>query len=305
MKTLKSFIILSSSPVPGNEKTVSTVLNLLMECGATVLYNDIADTHVSGHACEEELKLIQSLIRPKYFMPIHGEFRHLKRHAEIAQDLGLPEENIILAENGSVVEMTREKVMLSKDRIQAEAIMVDGLGVGDVGSAVINERRKLSESGVVVIAACYDELTGKIIDGPYIHTRGLVYVKEYGQILEEAKHELEDALDEAEKALADTQNELDETKDALAQAEDELDAAKNDIANMEDELAAAKDEIAQKEKEIEDLKTELEEKTCAAHRNYNCCEKCLGHHRDDFFGKIACFFMRVFNWLSDLFTIGC
>lgn len=204
-------VILSSSPVPGNEKTVSTVLNLLMERGATVLYNDIADTHVSGHACEEELKLIQSLIRPKYFMPIHGEFRHLKRHAEIAEDLGLPEENIILAENGCVVEMSRTKVELSNERVPAEAIMVDGLGVGDVGSAVINERRKLSESGVVVISACYDEVSGHIIDGPYIHTRGLVYVKEYGQILEEARHVLEDALDEA----YDRDMSLSEVKDLL------------------------------------------------------------------------------------------
>lgn len=190
----KDVIIFSSSPVPGNEKAVTQVLNLLMEKGATVLYNDIADTHVSGHACEEELKLMHCLIKPKFFMPVHGEFIHLKAHAGIAESLGMDPKNILFAENGCIYEFTKDEAKLLDERIPAEGVFVDGLGVGDVGSVVINERKKLSVGGIVVIAASYDPVKHEFLSRPELHSRGLVYVKEYGALLDETREDLEDAL---------------------------------------------------------------------------------------------------------------
>ncbi len=192
-------VILSSSPVPGNENAISGVLNSLMDLGATVLYNDIAETHVSGHACEEELKLMHSLVRPRYFMPVHGEVRHLRRHAEIAESLGMAPENIFIAENGSVLELDGHTAALSDEKITAGAVMVDGIGVGDVGNVVLNERKRLSEAGVVVLAATFDASTRELLSGPDLYTRGLVYVKEYGDLLDEAKATLEEALRQAYK----------------------------------------------------------------------------------------------------------
>ncbi len=190
-------VILSSSPVPGNENAVSGVLNLLMDKGATVLYNDIADTHVSGHACEEELKLMHSLVRPRFFMPVHGEVRHLRRHGEIAESLGMPKENILFAENGSIIECDGETAAVSSEKITAGAVMVDGIGVGDVGNVVISERKRLSSAGVVVLAATFDEATKELLFGPELYTRGLVYVKEYGELLDDAKLVLNEALEHA------------------------------------------------------------------------------------------------------------
>jgi len=187
-------IIFSSSPVPGNERAVTSVLNLLMEKGARVIYNDIADTHVSGHACEEELKLIHCLIRPKFFMPVHGEFIHLKAHAAIAEKLGMDPKDILFADNGCVYEFTKDSAKLLEERIPAEQVFVDGLGVGDVGGVVISERKKLSEGGIVVIAASYDPSAHEFLSRPEIHSRGLVYVKEYGVLLDETREDLEDAL---------------------------------------------------------------------------------------------------------------
>ena len=207
-------VILSSSPVPGNENAVSGVLNQLMDKGATVLYNDIADTHVSGHACEEELKLMHSLVRPKFFMPLHGEVRHLRRHAEIAESLGMPAENIFIGDNGSILELDGDTAALLPEKITAGAVMVDGIGVGDVGNSVINERKRLSTSGVVVIAATFDEGTKELLYGPELYTRGLVYVKEYGDLLDEAKIVLGEVLEHAyEKDLS-----ISEMKDVLKSA---------------------------------------------------------------------------------------
>ncbi len=207
-------VILSSSPVPGNENAVSGVLNQLMDKGATVLYNDIADTHVSGHACEEELKLMHSLVRPKFFMPLHGEVRHLRRHADIAQSLGMPADNIFIGDNGSILELNGDTAALLSEKITAGAVMVDGIGVGDVGNSVINERKRLSTSGVVVIAATFDEGTKELLYGPELYTRGLVYVKEYGELLDEAKIVLGEVLEHAyEKDLS-----ISEMKDVLKSA---------------------------------------------------------------------------------------
>ena len=190
-------IILSSSPVPGNEKDVYNLINTLMEKGANVIYSDIAETHVSGHACEEELKLMHTLIHPKFFIPVHGEVRHLISHARIAEDLGMAPKNIIYAQNGSIVELTKDRAKLSVDTVVASDVLVDGLGVGDVGAAVLNERKVLSESGVVVISAVFDAATDELISGPEIKTKGLIYVKEYGQMLRQAQEQIIDAVNGA------------------------------------------------------------------------------------------------------------
>lgn len=180
-------IVLSSSPIPGNEKDVYNIVNTLMEKGANVLYSDNAHTHVSGHACQEELRLLQRLIHPKFFMPVHGEVRHLISHAKIAEESGMKSRNIILAQNGCVLELTKDRAKLAAELVPANPVLVDGLGVGDVGAAVLHERRILSESGVVVISATFDVATDELLSGPIIKTKGLIYVKEYGQMLEDAK----------------------------------------------------------------------------------------------------------------------
>lgn len=192
-------IILSSTPVPGNEKDVYDCINTLMEKGAKVIYSDIAETHVSGHACEEELKLIQKLIHPKYFMPVHGEVRHLVSHAKIAEDMGMPAKNIIFASNGNIIELTKDKIKIATDVVPAAPVLVDGYGVGDVGAAVLNERKVLSESGVVVLSAVFDCASGELLSGPLIKTKGLIYVKEYGEMLEDAANTIMDAVDTAYK----------------------------------------------------------------------------------------------------------
>ncbi len=181
-------IILSSTPVPGNEKSVSNVVNQLFELGAQVIYNDIAETHVSGHACEEELKLIHALLKPKFFMPVHGEARHLRAHEDIAVRLGMNPDRIISAENGDIIELRANTYKLSDVKASAEAVMVDGLGVGDVGSVVLRERKDLSEGGCLMIAATLDSENYRLLAGPSISTRGLIYVKEYGELLEDAEH---------------------------------------------------------------------------------------------------------------------
>lgn len=180
-------VILSSSPIPGNEKTISNVVNKLFEKGADVIYSDIADIHVSGHACSEELKLVHSLIKPKYFMPVHGEYRHLKQHALIAEQLGMPAENTYILANGQVLNMTKNKVVKSKEEVSASAILVDGLGVGDVGNIVLRDRKLLSESGLIIVVSAIDKSTGMICSGPDIISRGFVYVRENEDLMNAAK----------------------------------------------------------------------------------------------------------------------
>lgn len=179
-------VILSSTPVPGNEKTVSNVVNRLFEKGAEVIYSDIADTHVSGHACQEELKLMHSLIRPQFFMPVHGEYRHLKRHAEIAQSLGMPENRIFILENGDELDVNRRQAKIVKGVADAEGVMVDGLGVGDVGNIVLRDRRLLSESGLIIVVAAIDRANNRVSSGPDIISRGFVYVRENEKLIDEA-----------------------------------------------------------------------------------------------------------------------
>lgn len=179
-------VILSSSPVPGNELTVANVVNQLVEKGAEVIYSDIADTHVSGHACQEELKLMHSLIRPKFFMPVHGEYRHLKTHAELAHLLGVPMQNIFLLENGDSLTVSQNRGFVTKQVAEAEGIMVDGLGVGDVGNIVLRDRRLLSESGLIIVVAAIDRQSNTIVSGPDIISRGFVYVRENEDLIDDA-----------------------------------------------------------------------------------------------------------------------
>lgn len=179
-------VILSSTPVPGNELTVSNVVNQLIKKGAEVIYSDIAEIHASGHACQEELKLMHSLIRPKYFMPVHGEYRHLQTHGELAQTMGMPEKNIFILENGDCLTVSANKAELSQGVAEAEGIMVDGLGVGDVGNIVLRDRRLLSESGLIILVAAIDKVTNTIVSGPDIISRGFVYVRENEDLIDAA-----------------------------------------------------------------------------------------------------------------------
>lgn len=179
-------VILSSTPVPGNELTVANVVNQLVEKGAEVIYSDIAETHVSGHACQEELKLMHSLIRPKYFMPVHGEARHLAMHAELAKELGMPSDSIFILNNGDCLRVSQKGAFKAEKVAQAEGIFVDGLGVGDVGNIVLRDRRLLSESGLIILVATIDKEAGMIVSGPDIISRGFVYVRENEDLIDAA-----------------------------------------------------------------------------------------------------------------------
>ncbi|MDO4485785.1 MAG: ribonuclease J [Bacillota bacterium] len=187
-------VILSSTPVPGNELTVSNVVNQLIQKGAEVIYSDIADIHVSGHACREELKLMHSLIRPKFFMPVHGEYRHLSTHAELAHTLGMPIENIFILANGDCLTVSQKDAAKTEKVAEAEGIMVDGLGVGDVGNIVLRDRRLLSESGLIILVAAIDKYSNTIASGPDIISRGFVYVRENEDLIDEACRRAEEIL---------------------------------------------------------------------------------------------------------------
>lgn len=189
-------VILSSTPVPGNELTVSNVVDQLIEKGAEVIYSDIAETHVSGHACREELKLMHSLIRPKFFMPVHGEYRHLQKHAQLAEYLGMKSKNIFLLSNGDALRLISKTAIKEDSAVSADDIMVDGLGVGDVGNIVLKDRRLLSESGLVIVAATIDRSNGIIASGPDVITRGFVYVRENEDLIDETCDEARRILEE-------------------------------------------------------------------------------------------------------------
>lgn len=184
--TADDFVIFSSSPIPGNEKSVSRLIDELEKLGAEVIYNQLADVHVSGHACQEELKLMLSLVRPKYFMPVHGEYRFLKHHGELATTVGVEKDNIIIMENGRVLEICDGKANKS-NQVQSGIVLVDGLGVGDVGNIVIRDRQMLSENGMIIVIITLDRKSSNIVAGPEIVTRGFVYVRENEKLMEEIK----------------------------------------------------------------------------------------------------------------------
>ncbi len=184
-------VILSSSPIPGNEKQVSKVINELSRMGAKVIFQD---THVSGHACQEEIKLIYALTKPKYSIPVHGEYRHLVRHAELAQSMGVEKDNVFILSSGDVLELDANQAKVV-DKVTAQGILVDGLGVGDVGNIVLRDRQHLSENGLLVVVVTLAKYSNEILAGPDIVSRGFVYVRESENLLVEAKTVVEDALD--------------------------------------------------------------------------------------------------------------
>ena len=192
--TPDDLVIFSSSPIPGNEKSVGRVIDELEKLGAEIIYNQLADVHVSGHACQEELKLMLSLTKPKYFMPVHGEYRFLKQHGEIATSIGTPKENIFIMENGKTLEISKNDAKITT-QVPSGMVLVDGLGVGDVGNIVLRDRQLLSENGMIIIVVSLDRRTSKVISGPDIVTRGFVYVRESEDLMDEireiAKKELE------------------------------------------------------------------------------------------------------------------
>ena len=192
-------VVLSSSPIPGNEKTINNVVNKLLEKGAKVIYSAIADIHVSGHPCQEELKLIHMLLKPRYFAPVHGEFKHLYAHAEVAKSLGMPKDHIFLMHNGSVLNVSENNAGLEKKDVPAGSVMVDGLGVGDVGKIVLRDRKILSEGGLIVVVTAVERGSNYIVSGPEIISRGFVYVRESEDLLNTARiivtQALEDVID--------------------------------------------------------------------------------------------------------------
>ena len=187
----KDVVIFSSSPIPGNEKAVSRVINELSEKGATVIFQD---AHVSGHACQEELKLIYTLLKPKFAIPVHGEYRHLKANAAIAESLGVPKENIFIVHSGDVLALDQESAEVV-DKVQTGAILVDGLGVGDVGNIVLRDRQHLAEDGILIVVLTLEKRTNQLLAGPDIVSRGFVYVRESEGLMEEARQVLYEALE--------------------------------------------------------------------------------------------------------------
>ena len=183
-------IIFSSSPIPGNEKSVSKVINELSAKGADVIFQDV---HVSGHACQEELKLMYALLKPKYAIPLHGEFRHLKANVGIAQDVGIPEKNTFIVHNGDVIELNQDNAKII-DKIHTGAILVDGLGVGDVGNIVLRDRQHLAEDGIMIVVLTLEKKTNRLLAGPDIVSRGFVYVRESEALMDESKKVLEESL---------------------------------------------------------------------------------------------------------------
>ena len=191
-------VIISATPIPGNEKLVSNTINPLYMLGAEVIYEKANGVHVSGHASQEELKIMHNLVRPKFFMPVHGEYRHLMKHAKIAESLGMDKKNILLTENGSVVELTKDKIAVT-GKVTSGIVLIDGLGVGDVGNIVLRDRRQLSQDGIMIVVLGIDKANNEITAGPDIVSRGFVYVREAEILMDEAKERVQAALDKCEE----------------------------------------------------------------------------------------------------------
>ena len=191
--TPQDFIIISATPIPGNEKTVTKVVNELMKCGAEVVYERMYEVHVSGHACQEETKLILALTKPKFYMPVHGEYKHFKKQKQLAMDMGIHKENIIIGDIGNVIE-TDGVDMKIVSQVPAGRVMVDGLGVGDVGSIVLRDRKHLAEDGLIIVTVVIDKSIGEVVAGPDMISRGFVYVRESEQLMDEARNLLSHTL---------------------------------------------------------------------------------------------------------------
>jgi ribonuclease J len=181
------YVIISATPIPGNEKTVSRVVNELMKLGSEVVYEKMYDVHVSGHACREELKLMLGIVKPQYFIPVHGEQKHLLKHAGLAEQMGIPSSNVVIADNGVQVEVCKDHIK-KVGTVPAGKIFVDGSGVGDVGNIVLKDRKHLAEDGIIIVVATLDGVTGQLMSGPDVVSRGFVFVKESEELIEEAKN---------------------------------------------------------------------------------------------------------------------
>ena len=190
--------IISASPIPGNDKLVSRVINQLYRKGVEVIYEDLEDIHVSGHAYKEELKLIHTLVKPKYFMPVHGEYRHLKHHSDLALKLGMDKSNVFTLETGQVLEISQDKA-IATEKVHTGVVFVDGIGIGDVGNIVLRDRRDLARDGMVTIVVAINKETYSIVSGPDIITRGFIYARESEGLIKKikdvAKEEIEICLE--------------------------------------------------------------------------------------------------------------
>lgn len=191
-------VIISATPIPGNEKLISRVINQLFKYGAEVIYEALADVHVSGHAYQEELKLIHTLVKPKFFIPVHGEYRHLKQHAELAVKLGLSPANTVIADIGDVIEVGRDSIK-KNGTVASGNVFVDGLGVGDVGNIVLRDRKHLSQDGILTVVVTIEKESGSVIAGPDIISRGFVYVRESEDLMDQAREIVKDTLKQCEE----------------------------------------------------------------------------------------------------------
>ena len=210
----KDTVIFSSNPIPGNEKAVTNVINQLLLKGADVIFQDV---HVSGHACQEEIKLIYTLVHPKYAIPVHGEYKHLIAQAKIAKELGIPKENIFILQSGDVLELSEESAAVT-GKVPVGDILVDGLGVGDVGNIVLRDRQHLAEDGIIIVVLGLDGASDELVSGPDIISRGFVYVRESDELMEEARIVVEDAIDTClEKHITDWGKMKNVIKDSLGE----------------------------------------------------------------------------------------
>lgn len=195
-------VLISATPIPGNEKFISRVINQLYRCGAQVVYEALADVHVSGHACQEELKLMHTLVQPQYFIPVHGEYRMLWQHAELAESMGMNRKNIVIPEIGQVIEMSRDSLSLG-EQVPTGGVLVDGLGIGDVGNVVLRDRKHLSQDGLIIVAMAIDRDQGVLVSGPDIISRGFIYVRENEDIIESMREVVRGILRESSLDGAD------------------------------------------------------------------------------------------------------
>lgn len=209
-------IVISANPIPGNEKTVNIVINELMKLGAEVVYERMYDVHVSGHACQEELKMMMGMINPKFFIPVHGEQMHLRKNAQLATQMGIPKENVVISDIGKVIELTRRSIKIT-DEVPSGKVFVDGLGVGDVGSIVLRDRKHLSEDGIIIVAVTMDRESGDVLSGPELISRGFVYVRESEQLLESARNVVNRSLDYCyDNNITDWSSIKNEVRDSLS-----------------------------------------------------------------------------------------
>lgn len=208
-------IIISATPIPGNEKLVARIIDQLFKAGAHVIYEAVSGIHVSGHPSQEELKLMLNLTKPKFFVPVHGEFRMLIKHAALAREMGIPAENIFVAENGNVLEFSRRMGRLA-GRVTAGRVLVDGLGVGDVGNIVLRDRKQLSQDGILIVVVTINQESGMVVAGPDIVSRGFVYVRESEQLMEDAKGKVKAALEKCtERGITEWAAIKSQVRDAL------------------------------------------------------------------------------------------